>query len=352
MEGLKRFLEFARDGRIAVSSAQAKTDAHADIAEDIAAEVRKLGYTAYTHVGRSNFKIDIAVADPADEDTYLLGILCDGHNYYDTSTERDREITQPNVLRGLGWNLMKIWAVDWFMQRERCIQQLKSRIEELKNGEGVVGAAPANAKRTSKLSQLMHFDIAPDDIITEVENERELPYPQKSYPIRGTYCTLDTLKDKHITTLIKNIVATEQPVVLSVIARHIAKSYGIPRLTVSIINYIGEQADTVAWREPESPVDNPCYWTDDQQAEHYRYYRLSNGREPDEMTLAEVSNLVEYMVEQQVSTPYDNAFYAQVAKTLGYPRRNKKLDTLTAAAVQKLIEKGRIANNDSVLSKV
>lgn len=352
VEGLKRFLEFAKNGRIAISSAQAQHDAQTDIAESIAAEVRKMGYVADTHIGRSNFKVDIAISTADDKDTYLLGILCDGRNYYDTKTERDREITQPGVLRGLGWNLMRIWTVDWFMKREQCLEQIKNQLEELKSGERPTASPAANAQpQQSHVAQLMHFDISPDDIITEVENERERPYPKKNYPMRSTYCTLEMLKHKRIEGMVRDIIATEQPVCRSLIAKRIAISYSIPKMNAGILNYIGQQADMIAYRDPASSGDNPYYWTSRQEADQCRYYRLANDREADDIPLTEVANLVEYMIEQQVSTPRDVSLYAQVAKTLGYGRRSKKLDTLTEAAVVQLIAQGRIADQGGVLSK-
>ena len=352
VEGLKRFLEFAKNGRISVSSAQSQKNDQTDIAEDIAAEVRKLGYVADTHIGRSNFKIDIAISDPSDKDTYLLGILCDGRNYYGTKTERDREITQPGVLKGLGWNLLRIWTVDWFMKREQCIQQIKSQLEELKNGEGTVAAAPANASsKSGPISPLMPFAVAPDDIITRVENEHERPYPKKSYPVRSPYCTLEMLKGKRIEGILKEIITTEQPITRSLIAKRLAVVYGIPKMNAGILNYIEGQADQVAYCDPDSPYENPYYWSSEQMSKGYTYYRLSNDREPDDLPLIEVRNLVEYMIEQQVSTPNDVSLLSQVAKTLGYTRRSKKLDALVESAVKLLVDLGRITDHGGVLSK-
>ena len=60
-----------------------------------------------------------------------MGIMIDGKRYYNTLTERDREICQPGVLQGLGWNLQRVWTVDWFMNRERVLSRLISELEEI-----------------------------------------------------------------------------------------------------------------------------------------------------------------------------------------------------------------------------
>jgi hypothetical protein len=64
-----------------------------------------------------------------------------------------------------------------------------------------------------------------------------------------------------------------------------------------------------------------------------------------------VLNLVEHLIEQQVSTPYDTALLLQVAKAFGFARRSKKTDELTGMAVEHLVATHRIKNIGGVLSK-
>ena len=116
VEGLKSFIEFAGKGQImrydaASAAATAMNDndeAEGDLVKLVADKLMEKGYKTVTHVGRSQFKIDIAVVNPDKPEEYMMGILCDGRNYYETKTTRDREIVQPGVLAGLGWNVMRV----------------------------------------------------------------------------------------------------------------------------------------------------------------------------------------------------------------------------------------------------
>ena len=100
-----------------------------------------------THVGRSQFKIDLAVLNPEKKDEYMMGILCDGRNYYDTKTTRDREIVQPGVLTGLGWNVMRVWAVDWYGNHQQVVDRLLKRLDDIKNNVKQEAAASEEAKK-------------------------------------------------------------------------------------------------------------------------------------------------------------------------------------------------------------
>lgn len=127
--GLKRFLQFAQRGMETIVG-QTMTD-DSQVIRQIASRLTELGYEVQTSVGSSSFKVDVAVVDPLHRERYLLGIICDGENYYRLKTVRDREVVQPAVLRMLGWNLMHIWTLDWMLHSEVILKRLQERLERI-----------------------------------------------------------------------------------------------------------------------------------------------------------------------------------------------------------------------------
>lgn len=132
VEGLKLFLEFAERGTIPAQSKQ-EGNRKSELVASLACELRHHGYEVCTFVGRSAFRIDIAVLDPGNPEHYLLGILCDGLGYYQTQTTQDRELVQPSVLTALGWEIMRLWALDWYHDKERVIAGIIERLEWTKS---------------------------------------------------------------------------------------------------------------------------------------------------------------------------------------------------------------------------
>ena len=140
VEGLKNFLEFAKTGTIINNASNSLSDSPSLTGRDeeglsslVADELRQQGFEVETMVGSSEFKVDVAVVDPDHPERYLLGILCDGKNYYETKTARDREIVQPTVLGRLHWNVMRVWAVDWYANHEAVVDRIKKKIEDIRN---------------------------------------------------------------------------------------------------------------------------------------------------------------------------------------------------------------------------
>ena len=128
--GLKRFLQFAQHGGEALVGV--KETPNSLMVQQIASRLEEQGYEVHTAVGASDFKVDVAVVDPAHPDKYLLGIICDGEGYYRLKTVRDREVVQPSVLRMLGWNLMHVWSIDWLLHQEMILKRINDRIKKIR----------------------------------------------------------------------------------------------------------------------------------------------------------------------------------------------------------------------------
>ncbi len=130
--GLKGFLEYAQRGKSALStktnSVMVQKD---DIAEKIAADIRKMGYDVACNIGCSGYRMDMGVIDPELSDTYLLGILLDGKNCSKAATARDRFVVQPGVLKGLGWKIMRVWTLEWLDNPEKILALIKDEIEKV-----------------------------------------------------------------------------------------------------------------------------------------------------------------------------------------------------------------------------
>ena len=130
VEGLKHFLEYAEQQVLINISNNHKENSDYIISEQIADALRAHGHIVNTNVGRSNFKVDVAIADAVNNDNYVMGILLDGEVYHNTQTTRDREIVQPTVLNLLGWKIMRVWSVDWINNPERVIARIEKVLQQ------------------------------------------------------------------------------------------------------------------------------------------------------------------------------------------------------------------------------
>lgn len=131
---LKQFLDYAERGpRVLSGSAPAQDTgaAESEFETMVADLIRKAGYEVHHQVGCSDYRIDLAVVNPASPGRYLLGIECDGSTYHRAATARDRDKLRQAVLEGLGWRLHRIWSTDWWHDPENEAQRLLNVIHSL-----------------------------------------------------------------------------------------------------------------------------------------------------------------------------------------------------------------------------
>jgi len=130
---LKHFLEFADRGSRALAEAVQGSVGGFDspFEEAVAGRLQDKGWEVIPQVGVSRFRIDIGIVHPDRPGDFLVGVECDGAIYHRSATARDRDKVRAAVLEGLGWNLLRVWSTDWFVDQEREIERLHANLESL-----------------------------------------------------------------------------------------------------------------------------------------------------------------------------------------------------------------------------
>ncbi|MDR2436638.1 MAG: DUF4011 domain-containing protein [Endomicrobium sp.] len=100
-------------------------------AQHIKQVLTERGWTVHSDIGRSHFRIDLAVVHPNDPSTYLAGIECDGHNYRKAATATDRNILREKVLGSLGWVILRVWSPAWFRSPAKEAESLHNQLTAL-----------------------------------------------------------------------------------------------------------------------------------------------------------------------------------------------------------------------------
>jgi very-short-patch-repair endonuclease len=129
---LRRYFEFAETrGRVQGETTGREPDS--DFELEVADRLIGRGYDVQLQVGVSGFRIDLGVKDPEHPHRFLAGIECDGASYHSSKSARDRDRLREEVLRELGWTLLRVWSTDWFDNPGRQTDLLVEQLERLKS---------------------------------------------------------------------------------------------------------------------------------------------------------------------------------------------------------------------------
>ncbi|RIY37798.1 DUF4011 domain-containing protein [Psittacicella gerlachiana] len=131
---LRSFLKYAQTGVLEQNSPRVLGKERLSTANYISHSLMtELGtqYTISTEVGSASYRIDMAFA-PLGNSTYILGLETDGQMYAEAKSARDRDRLRAMVLRRLGWQLERIWTVDWYKYSQQEITaDLKNMLDQL-----------------------------------------------------------------------------------------------------------------------------------------------------------------------------------------------------------------------------
>lgn len=355
--GLKRFLEYAKTGRLALQAEALETGneetAHDAVTQKVARMLQDRGYQVDLYVGRSAFKVDIAVRNPHDEGSYLCGILCDNPKYYVTKTVRDREICRPEVLRHLGWKLLRLWSVDWFLNPEATFERLCQALEVLlkeADDDGDLFSPYETKEQPQEQRHSATFNISAEEIIYPEDESLletyEVAEINHLVGVGGLEVLL--LNGRRATMGVKEIVRVEQPIRLSYLAKRIAKEWKIPRVTIRLTDWVRHAALGCYFDKGDSET-NPTVWTSEDRLRGWNKYRKASGREIEEIPPCEIGNCIAYLVQQQGTIP-SSELKRVVAHQFGFPRVGQKVDKYLEECIQLMIANEKLREDNGMVS--
>ena len=100
-------------------------------------KLQEKGWSVDPGIGQGDSCVDLAIIDDLHTDSYIVGILVDGENYAKAATARDCDQLRPTVLNGLGWQVLSVWTVDWWLDPEQNLTKLVKALEEIKINQQV-----------------------------------------------------------------------------------------------------------------------------------------------------------------------------------------------------------------------
>lgn len=127
----KRYLEYAESGPAIFTRGLEASVGEPDspFEESVLSVLKSWGVAAVPQVGVAGYRIDIGIPHPDKPGVFVLGVECDGAMYHSAKTARDRDRLREQVLRGLGWNLHRIWGTAWYRDRRAAEEQLRVAID-------------------------------------------------------------------------------------------------------------------------------------------------------------------------------------------------------------------------------
>ncbi len=139
---LKKYLQYARavsgGNNSEVRAVLGTFNAGKKIAEPIGAYeerikqgLESMGYTVYTNLGNTSYKLSLGVYDN-ELGRFVLGIECDYQAYGSSESVLERDVYRIKFLESRGWKIVRIWSRDWWQSPKQVLRHLSEIIEREK----------------------------------------------------------------------------------------------------------------------------------------------------------------------------------------------------------------------------
>ena len=323
---LKAFLEYAERGST-VSSGSDVSGSDEEFRNVVASFLAEKGFKVDRNVGCSEYRIDLAVRDPADPDKYLMGIECDGPSYAEQRTAQDRDVNRVGVLEGLGWHMCHVWSVDWTFDRKKAEEHLLQLLDKAGTEPSDENGKASCSSESSSVSTPIASNPQPNHSKTHLEYKI-----WKSESIFLHEYFYEPSSRQQISQMLQDVISTEWPICDMVLRKRVGKAWGLSRMTEAVHRIFDAcmPAECVVTEHETGKV----YWPQGVNPLEWRDYRVPSSDPNAKRILEEIppEELMNAMCEvlADLGGCHQDELYKETLKLFG-------LSTLTAKA-RKLLD--------------
>ncbi len=341
---LRSYIEFAIKGTNTLKPVEngKEFESEDDFCGAIAAFLTKNGYEIETQVGCSDYKIDIAVKNPKNESEYIAGIECDGISYIRAKTARDRDHLRRTILQNMGWNLYRVWSTEWVrnpgIEGGALLAFLRSTFDE----NGNVNHYVRNSNNDATLVSMEHIASESAKQVNEASSDN--PYDFIYYEEARWWEANHSDSHDNLTIISENIlhiVSIEQPMHIELLYKRIGPYFDAGKVTESIKNTVNDaivkrligkvkiDSDRFIWLLPETPVMVRIP------------KRYDTPRPIEYIHTKEVAAAMIRIIERSFGITMED-LATECTRVFGFERKGPKIRNKTDAAINFLIETGKI----------
>ena len=366
---LKHYLEFAIKGYRALAEQSVPTGREPDSPFEVAVMrvLRNHGWDVQPQVGCSGYRIDIGVVDPRAPGRYLAGIECDGATYHSAATSRDRDRLRQHVLEGLGWNILRIWSTDWWLNPEGEIEKISERLKAiLEKSEATLPApvaAPAAAVVEEGADEGLNDEVAAPppassqdaaDDSSDAGDVDDMPQEPLEIFCPATLLAVQALPfhdDSAAAQLVEqlaHVIEVEGPLTETALFQKVARAWDIERLGARVSERLRALVPERFARTIEE--DDIFYWPEQADTSAWERFRIANDSEAsrrhvNEVCLEELAALAHHVLQQSGASSRQEAARS-VCRLLGMSSVPQDAETRANEAINRLIASELVVDID------
>ncbi len=269
--------------------------------------------------------VSVQARRPEDSEPWTLGILLDGEAYAAVADTRTRELTQTILLQRQGWNLCRVWTMDWLQNREKVTEQLVRLLELL--AQRAAEPEPEPGQKTPPEAE---------------EPPLYTPAHLKLIPIRPGEVASPAFRDR-IYRVAEQVLEQEAPVSQEQLTDRLLIAFTLDHRDAELRRHCAALWRKLGLRMTREEEQN-FFWRTDQDPERYRLWRRSgtgeHRRRPEDVSCQEAANAVCDVLRREI-TLTARELIARTVVCLGYAPGQEAAVSCAARGLECALYMGR-----------
>lgn len=324
---LKGYLAYAENGFTKEEEKYVGSD-KPNFANEIYDFLKENGYNVERNVGCSAYRIDVGIKCPNSVD-FALAVECDGENYKNNKTTRDRDRLRQEVLEKLGWKFYRIWSIDWFLNKEtekkKLLQAVNKSIENFEK---------ANAELLKK-NDKTNLEEKQDFLLEQKFEETGLKTGFKIYEsYEINYSNKPQIE-------IYNLIKTEAPITENLLLKEVASLFGREKVT----SFVKDELNKVLKHKNSIIKVKDYYITDKNMEIELRVPKDGEVRDIINICNDELESGMLKIIKNNVGIKKDGLFLT-ISNLLGYSKRGEKINQKLNECLFNLIKSKKIIKDN------
>lgn len=346
VKGLKEFLNFAEKGNYILQKNSSQSN-KITLIDAIEKALVDNGLQLNKYIGTSNYKVDLGIINPENNKEYILGILVDGENYNDINTTNDRELLAPNVLKALGWNIYRIWTLDWLKNKEKCIEEIKQLIIVIQENKSV--------EPNPVVQEIQLKEIPQSNLLVEEKAGSKSIVPYQSAVIEPIdFANSESIYYMEnrpvILNQMKEIITVEAPISKSLLFKKILKLWNTSRAGSKLNNYLSDIVVSI----PEVVITEghqDFYWVSTQQPQELETYRDNTieKRTIEDIAPEEIAIAIQEIMDANISLNKEDLIKL-TAKAFGFLKVGNQINNILDQVILSMVKQDQLLLNENRIS--
>ena len=335
VEHLRAYLDYAERGQaaLAINLGSSGLGPDSPFEESVVNTIKGWGYTVEPQVGAAGFRIDIGVRHPAHPGVFALGVECDGYQYHSAPAARDRDRLREQILRGLGWELHRIWGTAWYRNRTQEEDRLKAAIHTAITApaDGRVHAQDRLERPEVTTVEVETFDTPTWTTEYVTADVPALPYWVDPSDQGSRFNMVDAMTA---------IATTEGPVHLDLVHQRVRDAWGIGRIGYKIAENIEAAIHLAEVTREDDFIDLP-----DRTIDRVRTPSAQVFRKAEQVHHAELRLAATLLLRDAGATPRADLVVG-IARVFGWGRTGTDINRRINEALDDLLASGHLTDTD------